>query len=159
MRFNWHNIASKHWQRYEDTLLSRRSSIRIFQMITVNERHRENARGYNGRNVIAIITTKMRARVNQWVIIKKAYDLIPKTWIIECLKLFKISDKIINFITKVMKNCNVKSAEGEQTRVEFKIQRCIFRWDSLSSLLFPITMMPLNYLIHRKLQIYCHRKR
>ena len=28
--------------------------------------------------------------------------MVPKTWIIECLKVYKISDKIINFITNAM---------------------------------------------------------
>ena len=35
---------------------------------------------------------------------KKAYDMVPQTWIIECLKMYKISTKIINFITNATEN-------------------------------------------------------
>ena len=34
---------------------------------------------------------------------KKAYDMIPQSWIINCLKMYQISDEVINFIKKTMK--------------------------------------------------------
>ena len=33
-----------------------------------------------------------------WIDNKKVYNVVPQTWIIECLKIYKISDQIINFI-------------------------------------------------------------
>ena len=38
-----------------------------------------------------------------WIDYKKAYDMGPQSWIINCLKLYKISHEIINFIEKTMK--------------------------------------------------------
>ena len=35
-----------------------------------------------------------------WTDYKKAYDMVPQGWIINCLKLYKISHEIINFIEK-----------------------------------------------------------
>ena len=35
---------------------------------------------------------------------KKAYDVVQQTWIIECLKMYKIPDKIINFIMNAKEN-------------------------------------------------------
>ena len=32
----------------------------------------------------------------------KNYDMVSQTWIIQCLKIYKISDKIIKFITKTI---------------------------------------------------------
>ena len=35
-----------------------------------------------------------------WIDYKKAYDMIPQSWIINCLKMYKISHEVINFIVK-----------------------------------------------------------
>ena len=35
-----------------------------------------------------------------WIDYKKAYDMIPQSWTINCLKMYKISHEIINFIEK-----------------------------------------------------------
>ena len=52
--------------------------------------------------------------------------------------------KIINFITKTMKNWNVELVAGGRALVEVKIQRSIFQGDSRSPIIFVIAMMPLN---------------
>ena len=61
-----------------------------------------------------------------------------QTWIIEYLKMYKISDKIINFITKVMESWRVKLIVRTQTLEEVKIQRGLFLGDLLLQLLFVI---------------------
>ena len=38
---------------------------------------------------------------------KKAYDMVPQSWIIHCLKMYQISNEVIKFIEKTMKNCRV----------------------------------------------------
>ena len=69
-----------------------------------------------------------------WIDYKKAYDMVPQSWIINCLKIYKISHEVINFIEETMKA---------------KIQRGIFQGDALSPLLFIIAMMPLNFLLKK----------
>ena len=44
-----------------------------------------------------------------WVDYKKAYDVVLQTWIIECMKILKISEKVIIFISKVRK-CSFSQA-------------------------------------------------
>ena len=34
---------------------------------------------------------------------KKAYDMLPQSWILHCLKMYKISHEVINFIEQTMK--------------------------------------------------------
>ena len=68
--------------------------------------------------------------------------MVPQTWIIEYLKMFKISDKVVDFI---MKNYKVELTGGEKTLAEVKIQLGIFQGDALSQLSFVITMMPVHY--------------
>ena len=52
---------------------------------------------------------------------RKPTDIIPQTWIIECLKIFNIQDNGINFITWANQNCCVETALGWG-----KIQRQVF---------------------------------
>ena len=43
-----------------------------------------------------------------WIDYKKAYDMVPQSWTINCLKMYKISHETINFIEKPMKNWRVE---------------------------------------------------
>ena len=76
-------------------------------------------------------------------------DIVPQSWIIKCLKMYKILHEVINFIGKTMKTWRVELTAGGRILAETNIQRSIFQGDALSPLLFIIAMMPLNY-IHRK---------
>ena len=45
---------------------------------------------------------------------KKAYYMFPQTWIIEYLKMSKISDKLINVISNAMENREMElTVEGK----------------------------------------------
>ena len=80
---------------------------------------------------------------------KKAYDMVPHSWIINSLKMYKISYEVINFIDKTMKTWRVElTAEGRRL-AEAMIQRGIFQGDALSPLLFIIAMMPLNHVLKK----------
>ena len=46
------------------------------------------------------------------IIYKKAYDVVPQSWIINIIKLFKVSDEVIKFIEKTMKNGKVELTAG-----------------------------------------------
>ena len=84
-----------------------------------------------------------------WIDYKKADDMVPQSWIINCLKMYKISHEIINFIKKKMKNWGVELTAGGKSLAETKIQRGIFLRDALSPLLFIIAMMPLNHILRK----------
>ena len=81
-----------------------------------------------------------------WIDYKKAYYMIPHSWIINSLKMYKISDEVINFIDKTMKTWRVELIAGGRL-ADAKIQRGIFQGDALSPLLFIIAMMPLNHIL------------
>ena len=70
-----------------------------------------------------------------WIDNKKAYDMVLQTWMIKCLKMYKISNKVLNFIMKVIKNCKVELTVGEQTLAEVKLWIGIFKGNSLLPLL------------------------
>ena len=71
--------------------------------------------------------------------------MVPQSWIINCLKMYKIPHKTINFIEKTMKNWRVELTAGGKSLAETKIQRVIFQGDTLSPLLYIIAMMPVNH--------------
>ena len=66
-----------------------------------------------------------------WIDYKKAHDMVPQNWIINCLKMYKISDKVINFIKKTMKTWRVELTAGRKSLAEANIKRGIFQGDVL----------------------------
>ncbi len=70
--------------------------------------------------------------------------MVPQSWKINCLKMYKISPKVINFIEETMKAWRVKLIAGGRSLAKTKIQRGIFQGNALSPLLFIIATMPLN---------------
>ena len=84
-----------------------------------------------------------------WIDNKKAYDMVPQSWIIKCLKMYKISDEVINFIDKSMKTMKVELTAGGRCLTEVKVQRVIFQGAALSLMLFIIAMMTLNHILRK----------
>ena len=90
------------------------------------------------------------ARINY----KKAYDMAPQSWILHCLKMYKISQDVKYFIEKTMQTWRVDLTAGGRSLAETKIQRGIFQGDALSPLLFIIAMMPLNHILRKCITKY-----
>ena len=61
-----------------------------------------------------------------WIGYKKDYDMVPHTWILQCLKIIKVTDNTRNVPKKSMKNWQVELTSGEETLDQVKINRCIF---------------------------------
>ena len=47
-----------------------------------------------------------------WTDYKKAYDMVPQTRIIDCLKMYKISSEVIKLIENTMENWRVELTRG-----------------------------------------------
>ena len=75
--------------------------------------------------------------------------MVPKSLIINCFKMFKLSDEVINFIEKTMKTWTVELTAGGKSLAEAKCQRGIFQGDTLSPLLFIIAMIPLSHILRK----------
>ena len=82
-----------------------------------------------------------------WIDYKKAYDIITLSWMINCIKMYKISHEVINFIEKTMKTWWVELTARRRSLAEAKTQKGIFQGDARS--LFIIAMRPF-YHIFRK---------
>ena len=84
-----------------------------------------------------------------WIDYRKAYDLISHSWILECLMCFGISEEICNLLEKSMKSWCVELTCGENVLGQVNIRRGIFQGDSLSPLLFIISLTPLTMILNK----------
>ena len=84
-----------------------------------------------------------------WVDYRKAYDLVPHSWILECLELAGISENIKNFIDNTMKKWTTELTSCGEFLGKFSINRGIFQGDSLSPLLFVVCMIPLTKILRK----------
>ena len=104
---------------------------------------------YIDQHILNESRTRRKNLAMAWIAYKKAYDMVPHSWIINSLTMYKISHEVINFIDKTMKTWRGDLTAGGRTLAEAKIQRGIFQGDALSHLLFIIAMMPLNHILRK----------
>ena len=62
-----------------------------------------------------------------WVDYRKAYDMLPHSWIIECLVNLGINEKVQNLLKESMKKWKVELTCGKQELGEVNIKRGIFQ--------------------------------
>ena len=79
-----------------------------------------------------------------WIDYRKAYDMLPHSWILECLVNLGINGKVQILLQESMKRWKVKLTCGKQELGEVSIKRGIFQGDALSPLLFVIALIPLT---------------
>ena len=82
-----------------------------------------------------------------WIDYKKAYDMVPHSWIIKCLRMFKVADNIIDIISCSMTHWNTILTSNNVTLGNVNIRRGIFQGDSLSPLLFVVCLIPLSMIL------------
>ena len=85
----------------------------------------------------------------EWIDNVKDNYMIPQSWIIHYLKMYKISDEVIKLIEKTMETWRVELTAGGKTLAEVKIQRGVLQGDAQLPLLFFIVMIPLNYILRK----------
>ena len=84
-----------------------------------------------------------------WINYKKAYDMVPPSWISECLEMFGIANNVQDFLNNNVKSWKLELNVSGKTLEEVDIRREIFQGDILSPLLFVLCMVPLKWLFRR----------
>ena len=84
-----------------------------------------------------------------WTNYKKANDMVPHSWISECLEMFGIANKLQDFLKNSMKSQKLELNASGKISGEVDIRRGIFQGDSLSPLLFVLYMVPISWLLRR----------
>ncbi len=52
---------------------------------------------YIDQHILNESKTRQKNLAMAWIDNKKAYDMVPQSWIIHCLKMYKISYEVLNF--------------------------------------------------------------
>ena len=106
------------------------------------------------REVLKEARRKQRCLSMAWIDYKKAYDMVPHSWILETLRLTGVAENIRDFLKRTMANWKtVLTSSGEELG-EVGIRRGIFQGDTLSPLLFVVAMIPLSYLLNKETMGY-----
>ena len=83
-----------------------------------------------------------------WIDYKESFDSVPHSWILKCLQMYKIHPVLITFIEESMSqwktNMTLVHKGGVQETAPIRIKRGIFQGDSLSPLLFTMSLNPLS---------------
>ena len=99
--------------------------------------------------ILKEVKTRKKNLAMCWIDYRKAYDLIPHVWILECLKCFGISEEICKLLEKSMKSWCMELTYGKNVLGNVNIRRGIFQGDSLSPLLFIISLIPLTMILNK----------
>ena len=60
-----------------------------------------------------------------WIGYKKAYDMVPHSWINECLELFGIAENVIKFMSDSMRSWKLELTSSGESLGDVDIQRGI----------------------------------
>ena len=93
---------------------------------------------------------KKRCLSMMWIDYRKAYDMLPHSWILESLRLTKVAKNIKDLLEGSMPDWKTVLTANGETLGEVSIKRGIFQGDSLSPLLFIVAMIPLTMLLKRE---------
>ena len=84
-----------------------------------------------------------------WIDYKKAFDRVPHSWILACLRMYKINPVLTTFIEVSMRQWKTNMVLVHESGVleigPISIKRGIFQGDSLSPLLFTMSLYPLSW--------------
>ena len=83
-----------------------------------------------------------------WVDYKKAYDMVPHSWILEVVGMMGVADNVRNLLSCSMPNWKTMLTAGDKSLGTVEIRRGIFQGDSLSPLLFVMMMVPLTMILN-----------
>ena len=90
-----------------------------------------------------------------WVDYKNVFDLVPHSWISECLEVIGIANNVWDFFKNSMKSWKLWLNASNKKLEEFDIRRGIFQGRSLS-MLFVLHMVPLT-LVSRRAKVGSER--
>ena len=104
---------------------------------------------YSDQHILKESKTRCKNSAVSWIYYKKAYNMVPRSWIIDCLKIYKTSDEVIKFSGETINNWRVDFKAGGKSLAEVKIQSGMFQGNALWLLQFVIATMLLNQILRK----------
>ena len=106
------------------------------------------------KNIMQEVRKMRRNLTTIWLDYRKAFDSLPHSWLIKSLKLAKVPDNIINAIENLTQSWyTILHLHGNNETVNstlIKIIKGIYQGDSLSVILFVISLNPLSHLLRQR---------
>ena len=109
---------------------------------------------YIHRAVIKEVKSRNKNLAKTWIDYETAYDMVPYSWIIECLDLFGVAENIKSLLVNSMEKWKVMLCSGNSDLGEVEIKQCIFQGDSLSRLVFVLALTPLSLILRKAKAAY-----
>ena len=85
---------------------------------------------------------------------KKAYNMVSHSWVIECLDFFGVAQNNKSFLVNSMEKYKLMLFSGNSELGKVEIKRGIFQGDSLSPLVFVLTLIPLTFILTKVKALY-----
>jgi hypothetical protein len=92
---------------------------------------------------------KRRRLAMAWVDYKKAYDMVPHSWLVEVTAMMGVAGNVRGLLERSMGSWKTELTAGGESLGTVDIKRGIFQGDSLSPLLFVMVMIPLSMILKR----------
>ena len=89
-----------------------------------------------------------------WIDYKKAYDMVPHSWIKECLELLGVGENVKTLLVDSMEKWRVMLCAWNSELGEVDIKRGIFQGDFLSPLVFVLALIPLSLILRKAKAAY-----
>ena len=89
-----------------------------------------------------------------WIDYRKAYDMVPHSWIQKCMEMFGVAVNVGSFANISMKQWNTEVTASYQRLGNVKIRHGVFQGDSLYPLLFVLVMIPLTLVLRQTKACY-----
>ena len=100
---------------------------------------------YIDQHILNESKTRRKNLALAWIDYEKTNNMVPQSWTLHRLKMYKTPNEVIKFIEKTWR---VELITGGKS-LQVKIQRGIFQGGALSPLLFVIAMMPLSHILRK----------
>ena len=101
--------------------------------------------------IIEDCKTRKKNLTTSWIDYMKVFKSLPHSWIFKTLELYKVSPEIIKFMGVNVKNwkttLRLRHNAGTLTSLLIEVKSGIFQGDSLSPLLFCLSLAPLTNLL------------
>ena len=83
-----------------------------------------------------------------WIDYRKAYDMLPHSWILHTLRTYGVANNTHTFVQNIMTKWQTEMYFNKRALGNVKINRGIYQGDSLSPLLFVIALVPLTAILN-----------
>ena len=84
-----------------------------------------------------------------WIDYRKAYDMMPHSWIKKNMEVCGVADNVSHLLSKSMESWQTILMSGNEELARVNIQRGIFQGDTLSPLLFVIGLIPVSHTLQK----------